>query len=387
MGLFSSTAWKKQLPMVPQCGQCKLDKECPHPPKQAAQGHGARGILLIGEHPDRYAGERGSPNDTIRVQMSLAGIDMHRDCLLTWATICSPAEGPPSEAQIEFCRPSLQAILDEFDPNIIIPFGEHATRALIGPIWDDGQGYSPFRWAGFRIPCQKPNSWVCPTFHPAIARESMMTGLALAKHVKRAIEIPGKPWNRNTLPDYDKEVRVVMDQTEACRLIQSFLDGDPKNPIAVDIETDGLKPDRADALIYTCALSNGMRRDGGLTIAYPWTPMTMAATANVIFSGRPLVASNMKYEERWFIRFFGRGADYWHRDTMLRAHWEDCRQAITGLKFQSFVKLGQPAYNESVKNFLEADGGANAKNRIRSAPLRDVLHYNGMDAILERMLV
>lgn len=386
MSLFGSSVWTKSLPVVQQCGLCKLDKTCPHPPKKRPYGRGLRGVLLVGEHPDRYEGERGSPNDCIRTQVHLAGLDMERDCVLTWATTCSPESGFPSEEQVGYCRPGLQKIIDDLDPVVIIPFGESAIRSVVAPMFNDSQGYSPYRWAGFRVPSHKPNAWICPSHHPAVSRtsNSAVLGTLITRHVGDALCLMVRPWK--TPPDYLKEVEVVHDRDADIAKILSVLDGPADNPIAVDLETDGLKPDRPDATIWTCAVSSGARAHGGRTVAYPWTPRTRDATAKIIFAGRPLVASNLKFEERWFIKEYGRGADYWKLDTMLRAHWEDCRQGVTGLKYQAFVKLGQPTYNEAVQSYLEAEGGANARNRIRQAPMMEVLRYNGMDAILERML-
>lgn len=393
MGLFPATSWsRKSIATVPNCGPCGLVYTSKYP-KVPVKGRGRAGILLVGEHPGG-----GAPNKMIEAAVARTGLDPHEDCWLTWATVCAPPDGPPTDEQLTHCRPALQKVIEELNPSTIIPFGGYAVKSLLTPIWRDDQGYSIQRWVGWRIPCQRPNAWICPVSHPAFTNDNNaeLVMLFLDRHLRAATGLVGRPWA--TPPDYAKQVRVVMTDAEAVSLMRVMRDNYPSDEkIAVDIETNMLKPDSDAAFIFTCALSNG-----DLTISYPWTRATAEATRELIHSGRPFVASNMKFEERWFLREFGRGVDYWYRDTMLRAHWEDCRggkgdgggggkekheAGITGLKFQSFIKLGQPNYNDTVAPYLESSGGANTPNRIKQSPLHDLLLYGGMDAILERKLV
>jgi hypothetical protein len=63
---------------------------------------------------------------------------------------------------------------------------------------------------------------------------------------------------------------------------------------------------------------------------------------------------------------------------MVAAHILDNRQGITGLKFQSLVRLGVPDYSKHVKPYLEAD--RHGLNRIMELHLQDLLMYNGLDS-------
>jgi len=67
---------------------------------------------------------------------------------------------------------------------------------------------------------------------------------------------------------------------------------------------------------------------------------------------------------------------------MVAAHVLDNRKEICSLKFQAFVRLGQPDWDSHLKKFMQVDG-SNEKNRIKEIPLRSLLLYNGMDSLLE----
>ncbi len=107
-------------------------------------------------------------------------------------------------------------------------------------------------------------------------------------------------------------------------------------PCAIDIETNMLKPDGDDARIVACSFSTKLG-----TYSYPWTSRTRQWTNTLIWSQTPFIASNLQFENRWFIKEFGQGVCYWKDDSMLRGHWD----------------------------------------------LRDLLLYCGMDSLLERKLV
>ena len=106
----------------------------------------------------------------------------------------------------------------------------------------------------------------------------------------------------------------------------------------------------------------------------------VTAMAGLLFGDARKIGANIKFEDRWVRRMFGRPVRRWVWDTMQAAHVLDNRPGITSLKFQAFVRLGQGDYDSVVSPFLKADGG-NQRNRIREADLDKLLLYNGMDAV------
>ena len=78
----------------------------------------------------------------------------------------------------------------------------------------------------------------------------------------------------------------------------------------------------------------------------------------------------------------------WLWDTMQAAHSLDNRQGVTSIKFQSFVQLGQPSYNDKIHDFMTSDDkkedDSHAVNRIvQDIPMHELLVYCGLDSLLE----
>ncbi|MGH2611596.1 MAG: hypothetical protein ACRDFB_00940, partial [Rhabdochlamydiaceae bacterium] len=95
---------------------------------------------------------------------------------------------------------------------------------------------------------------------------------------------------------------------------------------------------------------------------------------------------NIKFEQRYTMKEFGFKARNWKWDGMIASHVIDNRRGITGLKFQSFVLLGQPPYNDHIEPFLKPKKmihGANTINQINEISLQQLLLYCGMDSLLE----
>lgn len=379
-GFFPSstlTQVRPQVSLLPACGSCKLWERCKSP-KMKPYGKGRRGILLIGESPASQEDDEGRPfvgdsGQHLRSVLRRFGIDMDRDCWATNALICK-AEQNPDPKRIPWCRPNLTQTLKELQPDIIIPLGGVAVKSLIGGIWgEDTQGIT--RWAGFDIPCQKPNAWICPTYHPSYCLRAAdpVVDLQFAEHLQQAVAHKGKPWS--VVPDYRKQVTPIYDaKTAAFNLRQYIRDG---RSVAIDFESDRLKPDHSDARIVCCSVSNGE-----MTIAYPWLGEAIEATGELLRSPLPKIAANLKHEERWCIQKFGHPVNNWQWDTMLAAHWLDNRPSICSLEFQAFVVLGAPNHKAAIGPYLEAKGG-NARNRIHEVDLGQLLVYCSIDSLVE----
>jgi hypothetical protein len=116
-GFFSATTMAKQpmpLPLVAQCGSCKLDREC-QSPYMPVSGQGKRRVLILAEAPGREEDKQNiqlignSGQELIRL-LSQIGVDMRRDCWLTNAVVCRPTTKSgqnrnPTTNEINFCNP------------------------------------------------------------------------------------------------------------------------------------------------------------------------------------------------------------------------------------------------------------------------------------------
>lgn len=388
-GFFTPSAWtqKESLSLVPACGQCGLYQHCKSP-KMPVTGEGRRRVLIVAEAPGENEDKRGiqlvgnTGMNLVRILNNI-GVNMRRDCWLTNALICRPKDEKgsnrkPTTEELGFCRPNLIKTLNKLKPDVVITLGGPATASIMPLAWKQGEVEEITRWVGWRIPCQKLNTWICPTYHPSylLHEKNPAAELHVARHLKAAFRLKDKPWPDGP-PDYDHRVEVIMNSDTAADYISAImLQGEP---IAFDFETTTLKPDSKHAEIICCSVSNG-----GTTIACPWHGRAVEATKNLIQSDVPKIVANLRFEQRWCRKKLGCEVRNWHWDTVLGAHWRDCRRGIASLKFQAFVLLGTPDYDSHLDAYKESkDGNCNLPNRLKEVEPAVLMRYCGMDALLE----
>lgn len=387
MGFFdSSAATERRIPLgtIPKCGACGLFKKC-RSPKMPYSGKGKKGILIVGDFPRQEEDERnkhfaGKDGQLLSRTLAKYGADLRDDCWLTNALICRPPRDRiHDDDAVDFCRPNILKTLKDLRPTTIILLGSAAIKSVINYAWGArGENTSDTRWAGWQIPSQKLNAWICPTFHPTFVideEDPIITNL-FEGHIEEALDKVGRPWE--TVPDYKSQVEIYQEPNDpviAKRIRRMIAFG---KPVAFDYETNMLKPDSKAARIVSFAASNG-----DATIAFPWHGRAKDAAAELIRSRIPKIASNLKFEDRWTRAKLHTEVCNWQFDTMIGAHILDHRPEITGLKFQSFVQLGQEAYANHIEQYLKAEGGGNSPNQIHKIKLEDLLIYNGLDALLE----
>lgn len=376
--------------LIPSCGACQLYRNC-RSPKMPYTGRGERKILVVGECAGKTEDVQGrqfvgKSGQLLKSTLEKFDIEPDRDCWFTNSVICRPHKNDknrnPTDKEVDYCRPTLLTTIKELEPNVVIPLGGEAVRSLISYLWKPSDIDGIGKWSGWKIPAQKINSYVCPTFHPSYIlrtedKKVEILKMIWEKHLKSAVEIQKKPFN--TVPDYKKQVQVILNHEEAAKKIRLMTEicGKDLSPVAWDFECEGLKPDTDRINIVSCSMS-----DGTTTIAYPWYGQVVEAMKEFLRSPIPKIAANLKYESRFAKAKLGLTVKNWAFDTMLAAHVLDNRPGISSLKFQAFVLLGQPCYDEHINPYLKADG-SNSVNRIKELDLRELLIYNGMDSLLE----
>lgn len=387
-GFFSSEIISSKHPIssIPRCGVCKLCRDCTSP-KMKPTGKGKKKILVVAEAPGEQEDSEGiqlvgKSGKKFREILSKLGVDLDRDCWKTNSIICHP-EGnkTPTDEQIDSCRPNLLRTIKELNPHTIILLGGIAVKSLIGYLWrgdEDTGGIT--RWVGWTIPSQELNAWVVPNFHPAflLRTNDPVLELWFTRYLRRAISLGKPPWpDRSAVPDYGKQIKKFYDSDEAARWLRCVFQAG--GMVAFDYETDRLKPDHKESKIISCAVC----WEGKETGAFLWRGAAVQAMSEILLSEKiRKIAANMKFEERWTRAVLGHHVWGWEWDTMLAAHGLDHRSGITGVKFQSFVQLGQSAYDAKIHPYLESKN-SNTPNRIHQVHVEDLLQYNGMDAILE----
>lgn len=378
LGFFTASAVQREKPvgLIPKCGSCGLLKTCKSP-KMPVSGDGARKVLVVGEAPGATEDDQNRPfvgkaGQRLRETLGSLGVRLDRDAWTTNSLICRPPENAkPESKQIAYCRPNLLKAIETYEPQVIVTLGHSALVSVLGPYWKSDIG-SMERWAGWTIPLEK--HWVVPTYHPSflLRMENSLLDRLFSDHLEAAFAIDEAPPKQ---PDWRGGIEILYDEDEVFEALTEI--DDCSEWVAVDYETNCLKPEYPKAKIWSCAVSNGSR-----TVSYPWVGGNITVTGEFLRSKRTRkIASNLKMEERWTLKTFGHGVRRWGWDTMLAAHCLDNRQGICSLKFQSLVKMGVPLYNTTVEPYLESHDGP--YNRIHEIETATLLTYGGMDAILE----
>ncbi len=373
---------KRKTGFISHCGSCGLYKYCKSP-KMPPTGKGRMKILVAAEAPGEQEDIQnkqlvGRVGKYFRREfLKPLGIDLDLDCWKHNAIACRPRDNKkPDDKMIKACRPNLMKAIKKYKPNVILLMGEVACKSLLTEIWKEGIG-PVSKWAGFCIPCTNPNAWIVPTFHPSyLSRQhDKILDSIFRKHLKLAIsKSKSKPWKE--IPNYKKQIEIIVRPSQAAKIIREMI---RKGGVsAFDYEANCLKPEGDGTEIVSCSICWRGRR----TISYPWEGEAIEATDEFTKSPLPKIASNLNIEDRWTRVKLGHRVRNWYLDTMVAAHVLDNRQGITGIKFQSFVHLGMPSYNEHIKSFLKSTK-KNRFNRIRELDLRDELEYGGLDSFAE----
>ena len=367
---------RSRLNYSAHCGACGLAQHC-RSPKMCYKGSGGKEILVIGEAPGKQEDREneqfvGKAGRRLKDELKRCKTNLNQDCWKTNARRCYVEGNPtPTSEEINYCRPALFAEIKKLKPHSILLFGAVAAESVLGHLWNDSGKFVMGKWLDWIIPHQELNCWISVHYHPSYLERQRddLLDLLFRKHLKHVLKKKGRPWKQ--LPNYQNEVEIIYKPQQVVKALQGF-----HGTVAFDYEANCLKPEYAGAEIISCSVSDGKR-----TYAYPWVDDAILATSKLLKSQLPKIASNLKFEERWTRHFLGHRVRNWDWDTMLAAHVLNHTQGITGLKFQSFVQLGQAPYDKHIEPYIKTSKGQ-CINRIEEIPLKDLLVYNGMDSLL-----
>lgn len=382
----SSLQGRLQIPVLPECHKCGLDKTC-HSPKMRVTGQGKKEILIVAEAPGSEEDRQGKQlvgQSGLRLSKALArlGIDMRRDCWLENSLRCRPPRNDITDPKwVDYCRPNVVKTIQTLNPVVIILLGNIAVKSVLTYAQRARTDAEIIKWTGRRIPSQRCNAWLCPTYHPAYLgyEEERRRGIfekIFLNDLAAACRITKRPWN--PVPNYEAGVRIMLNSDEINAWLKKKHAEKPEF-MAFDYETNMLKPDDARSTIICVSICF----DGKEAVAFPLLNSVTESFLELLKDpsiGK--IASNMKFEERWTRKMFGFGVRNWDHDTMLTAHLLDSRSGTTGLKFQSFIHLGIEDYDDHVKGYFEADGSY-AENKVRDVGIEQLLHYCALDSLYE----
>lgn len=391
MGFFTEADWQVAGPklknlLLPECGRCGLYKTC-HSPKMKPTGRGKRRVLVVAEAP----GER---EDAKGIQLIGKSGQLVRDVLhklhydlddgnKTNAVICRPPGNEIKDLYIDCCRPNLLHSIRTLKPKVIILLGASAVRSLMPTERDDKVG-AIGRWVGWTIPSHEHQAWICPTYHPSylMRQNDRVLDTIFKRHLKAALKLEDVAIEAPSLESLIAKVEVVMSPREARLRLRDL--AKKQGRLAFDYESTGLKPDHPDHRIVATSFCF----EGEDTWSCPVDGELLPDLRAVLQSPDLLkIASNLKNEERWSIAKVGTKVSSWYWDTMIAAHTLDNRSGITGLKFQAYVNFGIADYNSVVDQYFQEDPRTPGFNRVDECPKKDLHIYNGLDSLLEFMLM
>lgn len=368
-----------------KCMKCRLFKTC-NSPRMKVTGKGKKGILIVAEAPGKTEDERGEQlvgeaGQVLRRVLKKQGIDLDRDCWKTNAICCRPPKNKtPTAMQIKCCHPNLEKVLKKKKPHLIILLGGVAVESFINNRLAESPG-GINRWRGFVVPDQRYKAWMVSTFHPSyllrnqgdviienLFKRDIKKGLG---YLKKKVEKHGDYTITNYYYNNNKQ---IMDTLEQLTYYSSDIER-----LSFDYETTGLKPYREGHKIVCCGISIEENKATVFKIDNNIKKLWISILKNKQIKK---TAQNIKFEHQWSREILGVKTRGWIWDTMQASHVIDNRSGITGLKFQAYINFGQENYSSHLDKYIKCNDGKGF-NRIKEAPIEEVMKYCGMDSILE----
>lgn len=366
------------------CLKCKLFKNC-ESPRMKVTGKGRKGILVIAEAPGEAEDEQGvqligDAGQVLRAVLEGQGIDLDKDCWKTNAICCRPPKNrTPTKNEIKYCHPNVVKALKK-KPHLVILLGATALESFIGNRLAEAVG-GINRWRGFIIPDQRYKTWVAPTYHPSyILRNQGDKGEKIIEDTfERDIKKCLKMLKKKVPKHGDYKINILTTERETIDVLSDVMSR-PSKLLSFDYETTGIKPYTKGHKI----ICSGISRKENEGHVFQLDNETIINWWKQILKDKYLkkTAQNIKFEQQWGRNILGVRTRGWKWDTMQASHILDNRKGINNLKFQSYINFGQEDYSSHLDKFLKTKKGVEF-NKIHEAPLREVMEYCGMDAILE----
>jgi len=364
------------------CRACPLSKERNRTPNMPPTGTDKPILYFLGEAP-------GEDEDIVGRQfVGRAGRRLRRELdevfdpeildTIRWNNTvrCRPVSGnsnrTPTNFEIDCCKQSVIDDIEKTKPCVVVGFGSVPLKTFIG-------GSTLGIWVNRFIPTKFGNHacWYYVMYHPSFLERTSKQGedteydiyfRICLENLKHFILKKYTPPKIET--DYFKGVKPLT-ESEAIELMRSWTD---RKYIALDLETDQLKPLREGAKILSVGLS-----DGDLHVAFQNSDKVVRELYKLIMSGPEFIAHNLKFEIEWLYTAF-KTQDFfrkvrWH-DTMAQAYILDERttknhnEGMLKLEMLTFLNFGF-----KLKSLTNIDRG-----NISKTSVKDLLIYNALDA-------
>lgn len=387
------------------CAACPLNASTCRNPKMKPHGPAEALIYVLGETPTAMADKINRPMAGPGKELFLKLVPRKHVDNLRWSNVVrthSPKD--VTSVMMECCRPSVIKDIEATQPEIIIGFGEAPLK------WAIGQS-GIRKWTGRYIPIQvgRHKCWFFPLTDPTeILKKRRFEGplrrgqvgseeeFAWTLEVKRAFAMIGN------LPDPEIDTRedaladiVYIDGSngrEDVERVAGLLDDLAQEKVTgVDYETNKTRGYNRDAKILTVAIS-GATYTLALALRHSkalWSPAHLEEVEqlfeNWLLNSRCRKVSHaLGFEAEWSALFFGK------KTVRPKGRWEDTVTQAWLLDERN--KMGKPDCH-ALEFLTLLHFGLNIKAlnnldqaKLDSAPLDQVLEYNGIDAKYHRRL-
>ena len=397
LGFFTESTLRKSSEGVRSltCTSCGLFQHVLSP-RIEPYGNFEKGIMNVGEAPGATEDRRGKPfqgkvGNLLRDTYEELGIELFEDCINVNSANCFPSDAngkprPPTGHELACCR-SVKVLpaIKKFQPNVIVLFGASAIESVIGNRWKEGiQGVT--RWQGAQIPDYDYGAWLCPTFHPSFilrANDPLITR-TWKQDLKAAIGKISEP-----LPDRHVSNILYKYEGDVGEFAYQFCKD--AETISFDYETTGIKPHKKGHRIICCSIAKD--ENNAIVFMLPKDPKAKELNGfKAVLKDKKIskMAHNMKFEQMWSKVWLGQAVVRWSWDSMLAAHILDSRSNYSGLKFQSYIHLGEVDYAVDLDGCFKVKN-SNAKNGleqfVRSKEGKDtVMKYCALDSLYQYRL-
>lgn len=340
-------------------------------------------VLVVGEGPGEAEDDLGVPfvGKTGKYLRGIIPFEWRER--LYWQNVvrCRPPKNrTPEPHEIDCCSSYLEKDLETANPHAVLAVGGVALSYFYGATQPN---ISHIRGIPFPIQVKGNWTWCFPIFHPSFVARSDRTSFDDGSVLNSTLPVFREDIknffanlnNFTTPPNIvqpprlsDGKYNILYPKTgeEAWNLFNKL-----KDPFALDIETNKLKPYLRDAHILTAAFS-----DGDLTFAFivDWPGGNRNTWGKDIFkkmmlSNRRWIAQNSLMELKW-VWFLTNWAEQTFEDTEILARLMHERKGLGSLDVLTRIYLGF-----DIKKLSNLD-----KNKLADYSVDKVLQYNGLDA-------
>jgi len=357
-------------------------------------GDGRLKCLIIAEGPAKEEDKtgmqlKGDVGQYFRGKLKQYNLDLDRDFYKINAVNCWPRNKngttrPPSNAEIEYCKPMVDNAITELQPEYIWLLGGASIRSFYS---NEFTNCSPTTWRGLSIPYQRTGALILPMFHPSYVRREEHIDQNIVSQYDRDLKHAVNQFRITPERCFFENVIIhrVYDYDSVISLLDKILLEIPPF-LFIDYETTGLKPYKPGHKIVSMSLAFKPNEAYSFPVSYRnhWSDeefIQIRKRIRQILKHQKIKkqSHNFKFEHIWAKEILGVTTTPWDWCSMNAAHILDNRNAFTNLNFQTYINFGILPYDKEINRYKKAVNGP--FNRMEEAPLDELLEYGGYDSL------